>query len=72
MLGLHSEDIEGFESFVKRINGALNGYFQCVYDDRRDQVIVLMRVPAKQAREVLSSESLGLLMFILSSRSVAK
>jgi hypothetical protein len=70
MLGLNSEDIEGFESFVKRINGALSGYFQCVYDERRDQVIVMMRVPAKQAREVLSSESLGLLMFIFYHQEV--
>lgn len=70
LLGLNNEDIKEFESFIKRINGALSGYFQCIYDERRDQVIVMMRVTARQAREVLSSESLGLLMFIFYHQEV--
>lgn len=70
MLGLDQDDVEGFQSFIKRINGALSGYFQCIYDERRDQVIVMMRVPARQARDVLSSESLGLLMFIFYHQEV--
>ncbi|WP_369900883.1 hypothetical protein [Bacillus manliponensis] len=70
MLGLKNDDLDGFQSFLKRINGALTGYFQCIYDERRDQVVVLMRVPARQARSVLSSESLGMLMFIFYHQEV--
>lgn len=70
MLGLKNDDVEGFQSFLKRVNGALTGYFQCIYDERRDQVVVLMRVPARQARSVLSSESLGMLMFIFYHQEV--
>lgn len=36
MLGLKNDDLDGFQSFLKRINGALTGYFQCIYDERRD------------------------------------
>lgn len=70
LLGLSNDDKAGFQSFMKRVNGAVGGYFQCIYDERRDQVIVLMRVPARQARDVLSSESLAILMFIFYHQDV--
>lgn len=70
LIGLKNDDVEGFESFLKRVNGGLSRYFQCIFDERRDQVIVLMRVSARQARSVLSPESLGLLMFIFYHQEV--
>lgn len=70
LLGLKNDDTDKFESFLKRVNAGLSRYFQCIYDERRDQVIVLMRVSARQARSVLSSESLGLLMFIFYHQEV--
>src|SRR5581483_1865322 len=70
MLGIGKDDKEAFSSFLKRVNGALSSYFQCVHDEERDQVVVLMRVPPRQARNVLSSESLAILMFIFYHQEV--
>lgn len=70
LLGIGKDDKDGFSSFLKRVNGALSSYFQCVYDKGRDQVVVLMRVPPRQARNVLSSESLAILMFIFYHQEV--
>ncbi len=70
LLGLGQNDDDQFQSFMKRVNGTVGSYFQCIYDERRDQVIVLMRVPTRQARDVLSSESLAILMFIFYHQEV--
>ncbi|MFM9331574.1 hypothetical protein [Paenibacillus mesotrionivorans] len=70
ILKLKQEDEQGLISFLKRVNQAVSRYFRIVYDERRDRVIVLIHVPARQARELLSSESLALLMFIFYHQEV--
>lgn len=65
-----TRDDEIFNSFIKRVNQAVSRYFKLVYDERRDQVVALMRIPAKQARNVLSSEALSILMFIFYHQEV--
>lgn len=70
ILKLKPEDEQGLSSFLKRINQAVSRYFKIVYDERRDRVVVLIHVPARQARELLSSESLALLMFIFYHQEV--
>lgn len=67
---LGANDEEEFFSFLKRVNQAVSRYFKIVYDERRNQVVVLMRVPAKQARNVLNKESLAILMFIFYHQEV--
>lgn len=69
ILGIQKDEKQFF-SFLKRVNQGISRYFQVIYDERRDQVVVLMRVPAKQARTVLSKESLALLMFIFYHQEV--
>lgn len=59
-----------FQSFLKRVNGAVSRYMKVIYDEQRNQVVALMRVPAKQARNVLSKESLAILMFIFYHQEV--
>lgn len=68
LLGANSN--EAFYSFLKRVNQAVSRYFQVIYDERRNQVVALMRVPAKQARNVLNKESLAILMFIFYHQEV--
>lgn len=68
LLAVNNE--EEFFSFLKRVNQAVSRYFKVVYDERRNQVVALMRVPAKQARNVLNKESLALLMFIFYHQEV--
>nr|WP_157128101.1 hypothetical protein [Brevibacillus parabrevis] len=70
ILQLKADDEAGFESFLNRINQAVCRYFQVIYDERRDQIVVLMRVPARQAKELLSSESLAILMFLFYHQDV--
>ena len=65
-----TNDEEAFFSFMKRVNQAISRYFKLVYDARRNQVAVLMRVPSKQAKNVLSKESLAILMFIFYHQEV--
>ncbi|PWK03963.1 hypothetical protein [Tumebacillus permanentifrigoris] len=67
---LGTEDPHAFDSFLNRLNHAISRYFRCVYDERRDRVVVIMRVPARQAREVLSAKSLSLLMYIFYHQDV--
>ena len=62
LLGLKEQD-EQFFSFLTRVNQAISRYMKVIYDERRDQVIVMMRVPARAARNTLSKESLGLLLY---------
>lgn len=68
LLGVNGE--EAFFSFLKRVNQAVNRYFKVIYDERRNQVVALMRVPAKQARNVLNKESLAILMFLFYHQEV--
>ena len=68
LLGINEEN--AFFSFLKRVNQAVSRYFQVIYDERRNQVVALMRVPAKQARNVLNKESLTILMFIFYHQEV--
>ncbi len=46
-------------SFLTRVNQAISRYMKVIYDERRDQVIVMMRVPARAARNTLTKESLA-------------
>lgn len=61
---------EAFTSFLQRVNQAVSRYFQLIYDKRRDQVIMLMRVPARAARSTLSKESLAILLYIFYQQEV--
>jgi len=68
LLGVNGE--EAFFSFLKRVNQAVSRYFKVIYDERRNLVVAVMRVPAKQARNVLNKESLAVLMFIFYHQEV--
>lgn len=61
---------EAFTSFLQRVNQAVSRYFQLIYDERRDQVIMMMRVPARAARSTLSKESLAILLYIFYQQEV--
>jgi|GEM_PF-751376 len=61
---------EKFFSFLQRVNQAVGRYFQIIYDERRDQVISMMRVPARAARSTLSKESLAILLFMFYQQEV--
>ena len=69
MLHIQGED-EKFFSFLTRINQALNRYMKVIFDERRDQVIVMMRFPARAARNTLSKESLAILLFMFYQQEV--
>ncbi|MFS0781241.1 hypothetical protein [Bacillus sp. 1P06AnD] len=68
-LGIERDD-KAFLSFLSRVNQAISRYFQCIYDEQRDQVVVLMRVNARQARGVLSKEAMAILMYIFYEQEV--
>lgn len=59
-----------FESFLSRVNQAVGRYYQLIYDEKRDQVIVMLRVPASSARETLSDEALAVLLFMFYQQTV--
>jgi len=63
-------DEAAFYSFLTRVNQAISRYFQLIYDERRDQVIVMMRVPARAARNTLSKESLAILLYMFYQQEV--
>ena len=65
-----SGDEDFFFSFIKRVNQAISRYFKIIYDDTRDQVVVLMRVTASAARNTLSKESLAILLYIFYQQEV--
>ncbi|WP_397361848.1 hypothetical protein [Paenibacillus sp.] len=65
-----SDDQEKFDSFLKRVNQAVSRYFKVIYDEKKDQVVVMMRVPAKAARSTLSKESLAILLFMFYQQEV--
>ncbi|WML32400.1 hypothetical protein RCG24_07570 [Neobacillus sp. OS1-32] len=61
---------EKFHSFLTRVNQALSRYMRVIYDERRDQVIVMMRVPARAARNTLTKESLAILLYMFYQQEV--
>ncbi|MBT2765385.1 hypothetical protein [Paenibacillus sp. ISL-20] len=65
-----SDHDDEFQSFLLRVNQAVNRYFQVIYDERRDQVIAMMRVPARAARSTLSKESLAILLYMFYQQEV--
>ncbi|ASA25836.1 hypothetical protein [Paenibacillus donghaensis] len=64
------EQDERFFSFIQRVNQAVSRYFQIIYDERRDQVVAMMRVPSRTARSTLSKESLAILLFMFYQQEV--
>lgn len=69
MLAIQQDD-EAFHSFLTRVNQAVSRYFRLLYDERRDQVIAMMRVPARSARNTLSKESLAILLYMFYQQEV--
>ncbi|MGO0059113.1 hypothetical protein ACTID9_03705 [Brevibacillus fluminis] len=63
-------DDEKFNSFLTRINQAVSRYFKVIYDEKRDQLIALMRVPARAARNTLTKESLAILLYMFYQQEV--
>lgn len=63
-------DDDKFNSFIKRVNQAISRYMKVIYDERRDQVIVMLRVPARAARNTLSPESLAILLYMFYQQEV--
>jgi hypothetical protein len=61
---------EKFFSFLTRVNQAINRYMKVIYDEHRDQVIVMMRVPARAARNTLTKESLSILLYMFYQQEV--
>lgn len=68
-LGITQDD-DRFFSFITRVNQAISRYFQLIYDEKRDQVVALMRVPAHSARNTLSKDSLAILLYIFYQQEV--
>lgn len=63
-------DDERFTSFITRVNQAVSRYFQLIYDEKRDQVVALMRVTAQSARNTLTKESLAILLYMFYQQEV--
>jgi hypothetical protein len=61
---------EKFFSYITRVNQAISRYIKLVYDERRDQVVALMRVTAQAARSTLSKESLAILLYMFYQQEV--
>jgi hypothetical protein len=61
---------EKFFSFLTRVNQAINRYIKVIYDERRDQVIIMMRVPARAARNTVTKESLSILLYMFYQQEV--
>lgn len=61
---------EQLHAFVARVNQAVSRYFQLIYDSKREQLVVLMRVPASQARNTLTKESLAILLYMFYQQEV--
>jgi hypothetical protein len=64
------DDAEKFHSFLTRLNQAVSRYFRVIYDEKRDHVVALMRVPARAARNTLTKESLGILLYMFYQQEV--
>lgn len=63
-------DSEALDSYIVRVNQVVGRYFKLILDRRRDQLIIMMRVPARAARSTLSEESLALLLYIFYQQEV--
>jgi hypothetical protein len=63
-------DEEKFRSFLTRVNQAISRYMRVIYDEQRDQVIAMMRVPARAARNTLTKESLAILLYMFYQQEV--
>lgn len=61
---------EEFTSFISRVNDVTGRYFKIVYDDKRDRAVVLMRVPARDAKSTLNKESLAILLYMFYQQDV--
>ncbi len=61
---------DAFLSFMERVNLVTGRYFQVVYDDKRDRAVVLMRVPAREAKTTLNKESLAILLYMFYQQEV--
>lgn len=70
MLDIHHEDDENFYSFINRVNQGLSRYYKLIYDQKRDQVIVMMRTTTRMAKSTLSSEAMAILLFIFYHQEV--
>lgn len=68
-LGVVGDD-DLFFSFITRVNQAISRYFQLIYDEKRDQVVALMRVPAHSAKNTLTKESLAILLYMFYQQEV--
>lgn len=71
LLGVTRED-DYFQSFLSRVNQAVGRYYRLIYDEQRDQVVVMLRVPTNAARHTLSSEALAVLLFMFYQQEVLK
>ena len=71
LLGVTRND-QYFLSFLSRVNQAVGRYYRLIYDEQRDQIIVMLRVPARSARHTLSEESLAVLLFVFYQQEVLK
>lgn len=69
LIGL-ANDEEQFTSFLTRVNQAVGRYYKIIYDERRDQVIAMMRVPARAAKSTLTKESLSILLYMFYQQEV--
>lgn len=65
-----ANDSEALDSYIVRVNQVVGRYFKLILDRRRDQLIIMMRVPARAARSTLSEESLALLLYIFYQQEV--
>ncbi len=63
-------DENAFYSFIHRLNQAIARYFKVIYDEKRDQLIVMMRVPARQAKSTLNKEALAILLYMFYQQEV--
>ncbi|MEK4026168.1 MULTISPECIES: hypothetical protein [Sporosarcina] len=71
LLGVSKEDAY-FHSFLSRVNQAVGRYYRLIYDEERDQVVAMLRVPARSARHTLSEEALAVLLFMFYQQEVLK
>ncbi|GKV64965.1 MULTISPECIES: hypothetical protein [unclassified Sporosarcina] len=71
LLGVSKEEAY-FHSFLSRVNQAVGRYYRLIYDEERDQVVVMLRVPARSARHTLSEEALAVLLFMFYQQEVLK
>jgi len=67
-----SRDDPYFLSFIARVNQAVGRYYRLIYDEQRDQVVAMLRVPASSARHTLSEEALAVLLFMFYQQEVLK